>query len=346
MTGWRADDVVGRRCRDSILEHVDAHGHKLCESDLCPLARSMRTGNPSDQPVLVYAQRADGRRMPVSTSVAPLRDEGGQVVGGIEVFRDERVRLTDMEFAQRVQRHILPGELPGTQEVAFEVGYYPHDLVGGDFYWVAEVSPALRQAQGVVSTSNQGTFAFLVADVRGHGVSAALYTMVLSSHLTTLSDLAAQPGRVMTALNQHLEELTVADSFASAVYGVLDGERWELCYSNAGHPPLLLLDAEACQVEELGSHGPFLGALGPQDYEESTVALPRRGVLVAYTDGAIEVENAEGEQFDVAGLAEYLRQHGTEPGFPERVYAHVSQFNAKVSLADDVLVLVAVFARP
>ena len=130
VTGWKASQVVGRRCRDGLLEHLDAHGHGLCRSDLCPLARAIRTRSASKEPVLVYARRADGGRIPVSTSVAPLRDDGGRVVGGIEVFRDESSRMADLEFARRVQRHVLPARLPGNEAIGFEVGYYPHDLVG------------------------------------------------------------------------------------------------------------------------------------------------------------------------------------------------------------------------
>ena len=275
---------------------------------------------------MVYACRADGRRVPVSVSVAPLRDDTGAVVGAIEVFRDESVRLQDMEFARRVQQHTLPEELPGDERIRFEVGYYPHDLVGGDFYGVREVSP--------------GTFAFLVADVRGHGVSAALYTMVLSSHLATLTSLAIEPGKMMTALNEHLGELTVAESFASAAYGVLDSDRWELRYSSAGHPPFLLLDAGTGHVKELETHGLFLGMFGPADYEESTLPLPERGVLLAYSDGAIEVRNKDGEEFGIEGLSHYLSQHGARADFPDRFYHYLSQYNADVSLADDLLVLV------
>jgi len=327
ITGWKAEQVVGQRCRDGILVHQDAHGQTLCRSDLCPMAQAMRTERPSKEPVLVYAQRADGRRIPVSVSVAPLRGDDGDIVGAIEVFRDESSSLQDLEFARLVQRQVLPDELPGTESLSFEVGYYPHDLVGGDFYWVRELEP--------------GVLGLLVADVRGHGVSAALYTMTISSHLSTLAALTAEPGRLMGALNEHLEELTVAESFASAVYCLLDTVSWEVRYSNAGHPAPLLLDEETGEVHRLESQGPFLGMFVPQEYEESTVALPRRGSLLLYSDGAVEVTNRDDEEFGIDGLSRYLRELGTEPGLPERFYHYLNRYNAELSLPDDVLILVA-----
>jgi len=332
ITGWKAEQVVGTRCRDGILEHVDGHGQRLCSSDLCPLLRAMRTDSPSREPVLVYARKADGGRLPVSTSVAPLRDETGRVVGGIEVFRDESVRLRDMEFAKRVQQHTLPAQLPGNDSVTFEVGYYPHDLVGGDFYWVRELEP--------------GVFGCLVADVRGHGVSAALYTMMLSSHLSSLFELTREPGRLMGALNEHLEELTVAESFASAVYLILDSNAWQLRYSNAGHPPPLLLDGETGEVLELGAQSPFLGMFLPQEYEETVLDLPAQGILLAYSDGAIEVMGKGREEFGIERLKHYLLQHGEGEGFHESLYRHLTEYNAEVSLPDDLLILLARLERP
>jgi serine phosphatase RsbU (regulator of sigma subunit) len=249
------------------------------------------------------------------------------VVGGIEVFRDESVRLADLEFARRVQQHVLPERLPASEAISFEVGYYPHDLVGGDFYWVRELRP--------------NVFASLAADVRGHGVSAALYTMVLSSYLAGAGSLAEEPGRLMGALNEHLEELSVAESFASAVYLVLDGTDWTLRYSNAGHPPPLLLDARTGEVRELGAHGLILGMLVPQEYEETRLDLPERGALLCYSDGAIEVPDREGEEFGIERLKAYVGKQVGRRGFPERFYRHLTKMSAAVSLPDDLLLLVA-----
>ena len=56
--------MVGRRCLDNVLCHVDKDGHRLCGEEFCPLHRSMVTGTPSDVPLIVFAQTKDGRRMP------------------------------------------------------------------------------------------------------------------------------------------------------------------------------------------------------------------------------------------------------------------------------------------
>ena len=180
ITGYAAADVVGRHCSDAILQHVDKDDHALCPSGFCPLYRSMELSKESDQPVLVYGLTAGGERIPMSVSVAPLTGPDGDVIGGIEAFRDESVALRDLEFAKRIQRNLLPDTLPKVDGFALDVRYYPRDLVGGDYY------DARRLDDGRVS--------LIVADVTGHGVSAALYTMFLESlqdrHVDSAGDAA------------------------------------------------------------------------------------------------------------------------------------------------------------
>ena len=111
ITGWSIQDMVGRHCFDSLLSHVDKDGHQLCGNECCPLHRSIVTGASSSVP-LVFAQRKDGRRMPVQVTVAPIRDAAGQVIGGVEVFRDISLALRDLERAKAIQAMSLEQDLP------------------------------------------------------------------------------------------------------------------------------------------------------------------------------------------------------------------------------------------
>ena len=106
IMGYSAAEVVGSFCRDDIMAHEDQDGRRLCSTDLCPLYRAMVRATPSEQPVVVYARSRSGERIPLSTSIAPILDDDGTVIGGIEVFRDERQSLLEMELARTVQRVI------------------------------------------------------------------------------------------------------------------------------------------------------------------------------------------------------------------------------------------------
>lgn len=99
ITGYSAGEVLGYKCSDNILNHVDINGNQLCESDLCPLYQSMAKGLPGEKPFLVRALRRDKSRVTVEVSVAPLFDDERTVIGGVEIFRDvtEEQQLAEMK---------------------------------------------------------------------------------------------------------------------------------------------------------------------------------------------------------------------------------------------------------
>jgi PAS domain S-box-containing protein len=99
ITGYSAGEVLGHRCSDNILNHIDSDGNRLCETEQCPLSQTMARGEPIETPLLVRALRRDGTRVVVEVSVAPLIEEDGRVIGGVEVFRDvtEKQKLAEMK---------------------------------------------------------------------------------------------------------------------------------------------------------------------------------------------------------------------------------------------------------
>lgn len=107
ITGYSAAEVVGRRCADNILNHIDADGNLLCRN-ACPLLKAIRTGQEIE--AKVYPLHKDGRRFPTLTHVAPLRDERGTVIAGIEVFRDisleEDFRYLQEKFNALIKQYV------------------------------------------------------------------------------------------------------------------------------------------------------------------------------------------------------------------------------------------------
>jgi diguanylate cyclase (GGDEF)-like protein/PAS domain S-box-containing protein len=86
LTGYRAVEVVGARCRDGMLNHVDQDGEELCGTN-CPLLATIRDGRTREAHVFMH--HADGHRQPVWVRAAPLRDEAGKITGAVEVFSDD-----------------------------------------------------------------------------------------------------------------------------------------------------------------------------------------------------------------------------------------------------------------
>ncbi len=85
ITGYTSAEVVNSHCWDNILVHVDGDGNRLCHG-MCPLAATIRDGGIRDAEI--YLHHKDGHRVPVWSRATPLRDAGGTIVGGAELFTD------------------------------------------------------------------------------------------------------------------------------------------------------------------------------------------------------------------------------------------------------------------
>jgi diguanylate cyclase (GGDEF)-like protein/PAS domain S-box-containing protein len=83
ITGYTSDQVIGKSCRNNILNHVNEQGLVLCK-DHCPMAATMQDGMPRE--VYVYLHHAEGHRVPVQIRSAAIRDQSGNIVGAVETF--------------------------------------------------------------------------------------------------------------------------------------------------------------------------------------------------------------------------------------------------------------------
>ena len=277
ITGWSAADMVGRYCFDEILSHVDKDGHPLCGKEYCPLHRSIVTGIGSECP-LVFALGKDGRRVPVRVSVAPIRDSQGAVVGGVEVFRDISDSVRDLEKARTIQSISLQHALPQDERIRFATHYVPHDIVGGDYYGVRQL--------------DANRYGFFLADVMGHGVAAALYTMHLSSLWDRYHALLATPAVFAGTINRELSRIVQGgEAFAAGVCGSIDVAAQKIVFAGAGNPPALLIRADG-EFEQRECPGMLWGLMEEADYDEIELKVRPGDSLLLFSDGAVEIHNA------------------------------------------------------
>lgn len=107
ITGYGAEEVMGKYCRDNILNHTDENGNLLCNSR-CPLLKSVDRGEFVREKV--YPLHHSGHRFPVYTHVGPIKDKAGNIIGAIEVFRDisaeEKLHRTEIKFRKLVKQYI------------------------------------------------------------------------------------------------------------------------------------------------------------------------------------------------------------------------------------------------
>jgi phosphoserine phosphatase RsbU/P len=331
ITGWKRDEVVGKSCWDDILVHIDKDGHALCGHEFCPLHRAIVTGTRSPGSLMVFAKNRDGERIPVEVTVSPLTDAEGRIVGGIEIFRDLGAMVRDLDRARIIQAHALECPVPEDVRLRFGVHYIPQELVGGDFYRVERIDP--------------DRYAVMIADVVGHGITAALFVMQIRSLWEELRDDLKDPARFMGKLGDRLHVLCSRDDyFATAVYAVVDAASGAVECVNAGHPSPLIVRGGG-GFDPLAASGPTLGLAQDFCYRAATARLEPGDTLLLYTDGATEVFDAQDRELSEQGFMDLLAKQDLSKGdaalkdIEERLLKYCNQLR----LPDD-LTLISVHA--
>lgn len=196
----------------------------------------------------------------------------------------------ELEVARQLQLSILPTSIPEVRNVRIAVAYRPMTAVAGDFY---EFIPVDRKRVG-----------FLVADVTGHGVPAALIASMIKVAMQSVAPCAHDPREVLRGLNRILFR-QLHDQFVSAAYLWLDTENRKALYSAAGHPPLLRW--REGKLERIESNGLLFGIIPDPDYPVCDLSIHSGDRFLLYTDGVTEPENANGDSFGDTGLEQVVR---------------------------------------
>lgn len=193
------------------------------------------------------------------------------VQGGVS---GEMSRIHDeLSMAATIQRETLPKDLPVHDDVEFGVIFRPAAYVSGDIYDVARI--------------DDRRIGFFIADAVGHGVPAALLTMVISRTLGITAGAGgtfSSPSEAITRLNDDMVRMQQGKArFATGVFGMLDTTTRELTITSAGHPaPLLVRDG---RITELEVEGPLLGVFEDEKYEQFTFQLDPGDTILLYSDG-------------------------------------------------------------
>ncbi len=233
----------------------------------------------------------------------------------------------ELQIARQLQFSILPGAMPDVPNLRISVAYEPMTAVAGDFY---DFLPADEHRVG-----------FLVADVSGHGVPAALIASMIKVAMQSVVPCAHDPGAVLCGLNRILAR-QLRGQFVSAAYLWLDTENRRALYSAAGHPPLL----RWCQgkLERIESNGLLFGVIEEyDDYPVCAIPIAAGDRFLLCTDGVTEPENASGDSFGDARLEEVVRenQSRTPSELLSQVLSALRKWQpASVTQQDDITLIV------
>ncbi len=100
ITGFTKAEVLGKRCADNLLRHVDDRGNALCEA-ACPLSYTLLDGQPRSASVFLHHK--NGHRLPVAIGVAPITDHQQKIIGAVEIFRDDSATVAALEHLKELE---------------------------------------------------------------------------------------------------------------------------------------------------------------------------------------------------------------------------------------------------
>ncbi|HVP54521.1 MAG TPA: PP2C family protein-serine/threonine phosphatase [Candidatus Eisenbacteria bacterium] len=217
------------------------------------------------------------------------------------VYASER-RLSSIEnelaIARQLQFSILPTTTPEVRNLRIAAVYEPMTAVAGDFY---EYLAADECRAG-----------FLVADVSGHGVPAALIAAMIKVAAQSVTALVSDPAELLRRLREILSK-QLQGQFVSAAYLWIDVEGRSARYSAAGHPPLLYWRAADNTLARVESNGLLFGVPFESAYPVREIPFASGDRFLLYTDGLSEPENAQGEPFGDRKLEQILHDNAARP---------------------------------
>jgi sigma-B regulation protein RsbU (phosphoserine phosphatase) len=249
-----------------------------------------------------------------------------------ERLEAERRALREIEIAREVQQQLFPQRRPTLRTLEYDGVCLQARVVGGDYYDFLDLGP--------------GHVGFVLADISGKGIGAALLMANLQANLRGQYAMAAEdPVSLLVSVNRLFYESTAPNRFATLFFARYDDEARQLVYVNCGHnPPLIVRGAGS--VETLKPTALALGFFDELACETGTVRLDPGDTLVAYTDGISEALSDEGEEFGESRLIAVAQAHRDRPAraLLEAIVAEVQRFSG--SEQEDDLTLLVAKARP
>lgn len=241
----------------------------------------------------------------------------------------EKERYTkELEIAKEIQDTFLPESVPEIPGFDIAAATIPAMEIGGDLY---DFIPAPGKSTG-----------FVIADVSGKGVSAALYMALSRTLLHASGEADPDPSRVVQNANRLIYEDGRSSMFITVFYGVLNPPAMTFSYVNAGHnPPLLLRNGEAA-TWMAGEKGIALGVVPDVSIASTSIGLRPGDLLVLYTDGVTEAFNEAQVDFGEDRFRDCITRNQERPAreILEALLEEIQAFAGTAPQSDDITLVV------
>lgn len=336
--GYSRTELVGQPVEILVPERFRSAHIGFRQAYLAaPVSRSMGMGQD------LYGVRKDGTEFPVEIGLSLIDSKEETLVLSTIVdittrkvteaaIRQAQINLaiaqSEIKIAQRIQASLSPSA--PIKSSHFEVTGYclPADQVGGDYF--------------DYFYRNEDHLDMIIADVSGHSIGPALFMVETRSAIRTQASGSATPAETLKVLNNFLfEDLDRSDYFITLFYLQYDITYQQLSFANAGHPRPLLLRSSQSECRQLDAEGLILGVNRNVVFEEKTTTLSQGDLILLYTDGLTEAENASGEFFGLKRVSDILVQHAQQPpqAIIEVLLDQLKQFRHSESFIDDITLM-------
>ncbi|MBD3426642.1 MAG: SpoIIE family protein phosphatase [Candidatus Omnitrophica bacterium] len=269
--------------------------------------------------------------MAVFLCVVVRRAEMARDVQNYVLFKEVEEKSDQMrrelELATRIHKTLVPPSVTSPR-VDIAVSYLPVYYMGGDY--------------AKYKFLDEDRFIFIICDVTGHGVSAALLVNRVHAEFERLAQEGKSPGVLLRDLNSFIEEdFEGTEMYLSAFCGMVDLDRMRLTYSSYGHPPQYVYHARQGNIVALKAQASLLGVPFEEDLlHEKDLALERGDRVLLFTDGLTETAGGGGEQYGDGRLEAFIAENKYVPAeeFNRALLKDVELYRSGKS-TDDIFIL-------
>ncbi len=249
----------------------------------------------------------------------------------LNMIEEQNLRMEeDLNSAQHIQEDLLPKELPQSDYFKIAAQYIPSGTVAGDMY-DAFFDPSFNVH-------------LYMADVAGHGVSAAMVTVFLKKSITPFhhfTDMNTTPKEILNLLNEELIKANFGRTmFVTMLYSKFNPVTNKLTISSAGHPPLIL-KREGQKPEAYNTKGIPLGWRKSPNFEEKVIDLQKNDRIILYTDGITDAMDLQNKTCGVKKLLDIINDEKINSMEPEEVISFIlNSLGKNYRFYDDISLLV------
>ncbi len=259
----------------------------------------------------VVNRRKDGSLYTEEMTITPIRDRKGKISQFVAIKHDisERKRLEqivrsahermegELNVARDIQMSMLPLKFPAfpdREDIDVYAKLIAAREVGGDFYDFYFI--------------DEENFCFVIGDVSGKGVPAALFMAVTKALIKASSTNEMSTARILSHVNNEISRDNDNNMFITVFIGILNTTTGYLVYTNAGHNPPYILKKGGGVVKLPELHGLVIGAFPGIEYKETVIQINRGDAVFTYTDGVTEAQNVEGKLYSDNRLLKLLEK--------------------------------------